>query len=104
MTEATRVLWAECLRCGGRFQPSKHGHTFCSSECRHRGPRRPHEGEPPDRGQVARLFDAARDPGAWVRADDWRPSFAAAFVELDAHDTLGDRRRWYTELLELGRL
>lgn len=51
---------ASCLRCGREFQPSKRGHIWCSSTCRHLGPRHPEEPPPPprfDADAVERLTD-----------------------------------------------
>lgn len=55
-----------------------------------------------DQGAVERLFDPRRDPNERVREDDWFPDAGHAWRALYACDTVGARRRWYTELLELG--
>jgi hypothetical protein len=96
---------AECLHCGRKFQPRRRGHVFCSSFCRRRGERwdRPTSA---DREQVARLFDPSRDPEERVRDDDWHPTpdtpEGLAWRALDWCQTVGDRRRWYKNLLEGG--
>jgi hypothetical protein len=56
------------------------------------GPRRP-EPDP----SVARLFDESRDPQETVHPDDWHPD-PERFGDLDAHDTVEDRRRWYRNI------
>jgi hypothetical protein len=55
---------------------------------------------------VARLFDPGRDPEARVEPGEWfAPSDAPeAFRRLYAHETVGQRRRWYTNLMFEGRL
>jgi hypothetical protein len=101
MTEPTRASAVECLHYGQRFQPRKQGHVFCSTACRHRGERRPHERVPVDRAAVARLFDSSRDPGARVREDEWflgPPEFAALY----AYDTVEQRRRSFRNLVAEG--
>lgn len=103
MTERQAPLTAECLSCGVEFEPRKCGHVFCSSFCRYRGERRPGEREPVDHEQIARLFDEGRDPDERVRADDWHPG-GPEWVELDAGDTVAERRRWYGNLLREGDL
>jgi len=95
---------AECLHCGVEFTPRKEGHVFHTVECRHRGERRPEDRVPVDHEAIERLFDPRRDPDERVRADDWHPSPASPFGELDACDTVEKRRRWYTNLRDLGRL
>ena len=90
-----------CLACGGEFRPRKRGHVFCSSLCRHRGPRRP-EQPTVDHDAIARLFDEGRDPDARVRDNDWYPQ-PPTMKDLDAHDTVAERRRWFLELSRRGR-
>jgi hypothetical protein len=101
MTEPTRASAVECLRCGKQFEPRKQGHVFCSTACRHRGERKPHERVPVDQAAVARLFDSSRYPDERVRADEWflgPPEFAALY----AYDTVRQRRRWYRNLVAEG--
>lgn len=95
---------ALCLRCGRPFEPRRRGHVFCSNLCRHR-----HQGETGkrpvlDHEQIARLFDEGREPEERVRDDDWHPTPGSGFEELDAHQTVGQRRRWYLALVEEGDL
>jgi hypothetical protein len=100
----SRLVAAECLHCGREFVPRKSGHVFCSVDCRHRGERQPHERDAVDQAAVVRLFDASRDPETRVLPDDWHPFPGSAWVELDAHDSVEQRRRWYRALVKLGRL
>ena len=51
---------------------------------------------------VARLFDDGRDPDDRVRGDEWHPSPDSEFPELDAGDTLAQRRKWYRNLRREG--
>jgi hypothetical protein len=88
----------ECLHCGGEFTPRKAGHVFCSTFCRHRGERAPHEREPIDHEAIERLFDPSRDPDARCRDDDWYPDSCLEMKALDAGQTVRSRRRWYTNL------
>lgn len=106
MTEATRGLMAECLHCGVSFVPRKAGHVFHSIACRHRGARAPHERKPIDEEQIARLFDPKRDPSERCRLDDWFcPADADESIRaLYLYDTVGERRRWYRNLEQMGRL
>jgi hypothetical protein len=97
-------LTAECLHCGREFTPRKYGHIFCSTFCRHRGERQPHERTTLDLEAIERLFDESRDLGERVRADDWHPLPGSGWVELDACDTVESRRRWYGNLLVQGRV
>jgi hypothetical protein len=92
----------ECLCCGREFVARKAGHVFCSSFCRHRGEHRPEERDQADPEQVARLFDDDRDPDERVRPDDWHPAPESEFAELDAGDTVAQRRRWYRNLRREG--
>ena len=92
---------SRCARCGVEFKPSRRGHVYCSPACRHLGPRNP-GAQPPDPATVAWLFDEARDPDSRVLPDDWHG--APDFRELDARDTIEQRRRWYLSLLDAGRL
>ena len=89
-------LIAECLSCGREFVPRKLGHVFCSSFCRHRGERRPEEREQADAVALARLFDDDRDPDEMVEPGEWHP--APDWADLDAGDTVRQRRRWYERL------
>jgi hypothetical protein len=91
-----------CLSCGRAFLPRRAGHVFCSSACRYSGERGPEERERADPELVARLFDDGRDPDDRVRPDDWHPSPDSEFVELDAGDTLAERRKWYRRLRREG--
>ena len=93
----------ECLSCGRGFEPRRIGHVYCSVDCRHRGERRP-DREPVDQQAVERLFDVSRDPESRVLPDEWHPLPGSPWVELDACDTVRQRRRWYRELVKLGRL
>lgn len=93
---------AECLSCGISFVPRKFGHVFCGPVCPHRGERRLEDREPADPEQLARLFDEDRDPDALVGDGEWHPSPKSEFVELDAGDTVADRRCWYGNLLQEG--
>jgi hypothetical protein len=95
---------AECLHCGVGFVPRNASHVFHSAECRHRGERQPHEREPVDHEQIARLFDEVRDPDEKVRPDDWHPNPDPEWQALDAWDTVGRRRRWYEELTLRGKV
>ena len=83
---------AECLRCRREFTPSKRGHVYCGSDCRHRGPRKEDESTVvPTEEQLARLFDPARDPESRVDADDWHPtSWDPFWVELDLRHRVVD--------------
>jgi hypothetical protein len=94
-----RLAVAECLSCGAEFRPRRRGHVFCSNYCRHRGEKRPEERIALDSEQVRRLFDPDRDPKARVRDDDWHPTPDSPMHDLDAVDTVADRRRWYLWLL-----
>jgi hypothetical protein len=95
---------ADCLSCGRGFAPRRIGHIFCSVDCRHRGERRPDQGEMVDQAAVERLFDVSRDPDSRVLPDDWHAFPGSGWVELNAYDTVEQRRRWYRELTRLGRL
>jgi hypothetical protein len=100
-----RVYRAECLHCGTQFTPVKYGHRYCSSFCRHRGPRAPMDGEQVDHEQIARLFDPDRDPGERVRNDDWfTPADRPDLRELYSWETVAARRRWYLALVADGRV
>lgn len=94
---------SDCLSCGREFKPRKFGHVFCSVGCRHRGERRPEERQPSDEAAVARLFDESRDPEARVRADDWCPG-PPEMAALEVRSTVAQRRRWYLNLVRLGRI
>jgi hypothetical protein len=101
MTEPTRAREVECLHCGKRFAPRKRGHVFCSTDCRHRGERKPHERALVDQAAVARLFDPSRDPDERVRKDEWflgEPEYAALY----AYSTVRQRRNWYRNLVAEG--
>jgi hypothetical protein len=100
LTRATRALLSECLHCGREFVPRKHGHVFCSVECRHGGERGPFDPPPDDPEVVARLFDPSRDPDGLVTMDDWfAPAGASESVKaLYLVETVGQRRRWYMGL------
>ena len=95
---------SECLHCGVQFQPRRRGHVFCSPRCRHRGARKPEDRIAVDSEQIAGLFDESRDPDAQVRDDDWHPTpptpDGLRFRELDACQTVGQRRRWYLNLIK----
>jgi hypothetical protein len=93
-----------CLRCHREFVPRKIGHVFCKPACRHAGPRRADEPEPPSEEVIARLFDESRDPTERVREDDWHPSPDPAWHALDAGETLQARRRRFQALMDEGRL
>jgi hypothetical protein len=86
------------LREGVPAAPSRS--HFCCSGCRHRGERRREERIALDTDQVRRLFDPDRDPGARVRDDGWDPTPDSPMHDLDAVDTVADRRRWDLWLLE----
>jgi hypothetical protein len=88
----------ECLSCGSPFKPRKYGHVYCSTFCRHRGERKPHECSPASREAVERLFDESRDSNEPVRLDDWHPG-PPEWIPLDACKTVGSRRQWYLNLL-----
>ena len=94
---------SECLHCGVQFVPTRAGHLYCTPACRHQGPRSPHDREPVNHEQVARLFDEDRDPDELVRPDDWHPlrdlEHGEAWVALDACRTVHHRRGWYLSLL-----
>jgi hypothetical protein len=94
---------ADTLNCGRGFQPRRIGHVYCSVACRHRGERRPDQGNPVDTAAVERLFDETRDPSERVRPDDWNPG-PPEFAELELCHTVATRRRWYLTLLEMGKL
>ena len=47
-------------------------------------------------GGRGRLFDSSRNPDERVGPDDWHPG--AKWQELDAGDTVGQRRRWFRSL------
>jgi hypothetical protein len=87
----------------GDFQPRRRGHVFCSSRCRHRGARKPEDRLVVDHEQLARLFDESRDPNDQVRDDDWHPTpetpWGLKWRELDAVQTVGQRRQWYLNLM-----
>jgi hypothetical protein len=88
-----------CRHCWKPFRPSRRGHVYCTPECRHAGPLK--WGETPyDPQVVARLFDDSRDPGERVKTDEWfSPADAPPAVRaLYAHETVGQRRRWYRKL------
>jgi hypothetical protein len=55
-----------------------------------------------DPEQIARLFHESRDLDELVQADDWHPSLDPEWRELDAGDTVAERRRWYGNLLREG--
>jgi hypothetical protein len=98
-----RVYKAACLHCGTQFVPMKYGHVYCSTFCRHRGPRSPLDAEVVDHEQIARLFDLSRDPAELVRDDDWfgmGPEWKAIY----AMETVAGRRRWYLALVADGRV
>ena len=96
---------AKCLRCGVEFTPRKKGHVFHSRECRHKGPRKKGETVPPSEKELARLFDPQRDPEGLVEPDEWHPiSWGPGWVELDLHQTVATRRRWFQALVEEGTL
>jgi hypothetical protein len=100
-----RLYKAACLHCGTEFAPVKYGHLYCSTFCRHRGPRTPMDDEPVDHEQITRLFDPDRDPGERVRDDDWfTPADRSDLRELYAMETVGTRRRWFMALVEAGRV
>ena len=94
---------AFCAQCERPFRPTRKGHLYCSTACRHLGPRQPFQA-PADLEAVARLFDESRDPGAHVRPDDWFPAGDPGAVELYLCDRVADRRRWYLELARSGRV
>jgi hypothetical protein len=96
---------AECLRCRRKFAPRKAGHVFCSSECRHRGPRKDGDTVAPSEGELARLFDPGRDPHGSVEPDEWHPSGSSSpFVELDLRQTVSTRRRWFRAPVDEGMI
>ena len=98
------IAIAECLSCGIEFTPRKEGHVFHSVGCRHRGERRPEERAPVDLAAIERLFDESRDLGERVRGNDWHPNPDTPLADLDGFDTVGSRRRWYLNLVRLGRI
>ena len=51
--------------------------------------------------EVERLFDEGRDPESRVKDSDWHPG--GGFAELDACDTLEQRRGWLLALRHRGR-
>jgi len=69
-----------------------------------RGPRSPQDRRPVNHDQIARLFDEDRDPDERVRDDDWHGNRddenGQAWMELDATDTVGQRREWYRTLVD----
>ena len=95
---------AECLHCGIAFEPTRAGHLYCTPWCRHHGPRSPQDRRPVNHDQIARLFDEDRDPDERVRDDDWHGNRddenGQAWMELDATDTVGQRREWYRTLVD----
>jgi hypothetical protein len=96
---------AECLRCRREFEPRKAGHVFCKPACRHGGPRREGEPEPPNEAMLAKLFDRKRASAGRVDADDWHPAGQGSpRAQLDFRDSIADRRRWYETLVEEGSL
>ena len=85
---------AECLYCGQIFRPRRRGHVFCSNFCRYRGSAATGES---DRWRS--------EGGSRVREDDWVPGDPDhEWRPLYAHETVGDRRRWYMNLLMDGQL
>ena len=96
------ALIASCLRCHGEFVRRRAGHVFCSTECRHRGPRHPDDPPPPTDDELARLFDD-RPAGERVAADEWFP-IGDGWKDLYASETLGRRHRWFRNLVEGGEL
>jgi hypothetical protein len=100
-----RLQPAECLHCGQFFQPRRQGHVFCSNVCRYRGERPLGERGEIDVEAVKRLFEPSRDPDERVLEDDWIAGGPdPVWRSLYAHETVGDRRRWYMSLLMDGRL
>jgi hypothetical protein len=99
---------AECARCGVEFVQRRSDHRFCCPEHRKLGERKPGAPPPVDHEQIARLFDESRDPDELVAVDDWHPAAAletaAEWRELDAGHTVAQRRRWYEELVLLGKV
>ncbi len=93
---------AECAHCGIGFVQRRSDHRFCCPEHRKLGERKAWEAPPPDPEQIRRLFDGRPDEER-ARADDWHPG-PREFAELDAHDRLEKRRRWFAELGDRGRL
>ena len=96
------AITANCLRCHREFVPRRAGHVFCSRECRWRGPRRAGDPAPPAEEVIARLFDIRPD-NERVAADDWFP-MGDDWKDVYAHETLGQRRRWFRNLVEAGEL
>jgi hypothetical protein len=101
--EVIGARFANCLRCGVAFEPTRVGHLYCTPACRHQGPRSPYSREPVDHEQIARLFDEDRDPDELVRPDDWHPcrnlENGEEWVALDLCRTVHHRRGWYLSLL-----
>ena len=59
---------------------------------------------PPDEEaeQVRRLFDDHSGEKLVEWEHDWHPSGNGPWLELDAWDTLGNRRAWYRRLVATG--
>jgi hypothetical protein len=96
---------AECLRCRREFEPRKAGHVFCKPKCRHAGPRRESETEPPSEAMLGKLFDPKLVPERRVDPDHWHPAGQGSlWAQLDSTDSLADRRGWYETLVEEGAL
>ena len=96
---------AECLRCRREFEPRKAGHVFCKPACRHGGPRREGEPEPPNEAMLAKLFDRRRVPAGRVEADDWHPAGQESpWAQFDSRDSIESRRAWHSALVEEGKL
>ena len=95
---------AECAHCGIEFIQRRTDHRFCCPEHRKLGERKPYDPPPADPEQVRRLFDEDRDPDERVRDDDWHGNRddenGQAWMELDATDTVGQRREWYRTLVD----
>jgi hypothetical protein len=91
-----------CLSCGRAFLPRRAGHVFCSSACRYSGEHRPEEREQADPELIASLFDESRDPHERVQLGDWHPTEGSVLVELDAGDTVAQRRMWSRRLRREG--
>jgi hypothetical protein len=95
----------ECLRCRKLFEPRKAGHVYHSRECRHKGPRREGETEPPSEGDLARLFDRKRVSAGRVDVEDWHPAGRESpWSRLDSKDSIESRRAWHSTLVEEGKL